>query len=55
MKYRFWQYPRGDNKGGVLDTDICPTISCNSWEHNCLLIEIRENGSEPIDNFFDEE
>ena len=30
------------NKGGVLDTDICPTISCSSWENNCFLIEIEE-------------
>ena len=40
MEYKFYQYPRGVNKGGVLDTDICPTISCSSWENNCFLIEI---------------
>lgn len=39
-KYKMYQYPRGDNPGGVLDTDICPTISCSSWQHNCFLIEI---------------
>ena len=38
--YKFYQYPRGVNKGGVLATEICPTISCSSWENNCLLIEI---------------
>lgn len=43
--YKFYQYPRGDNKGGVLDVDVCPTISCNSWQHNCFLIEISEDGS----------
>jgi hypothetical protein len=44
IEYRFYQYPRGDNRGGVLDVDICPTISCSSWQHNCFLIEIyKEN------------
>lgn len=38
--YRMYQYPRGVNKGGVLDVDICPTISCSSWQNNCLLIEV---------------
>lgn len=42
IEYKFWQYPRGANKGGVLNTDICPTISCSSWESNCLLIEITD-------------
>jgi DNA (cytosine-5)-methyltransferase 1 len=27
------------NKGGVLNTEICPTISTSSWENNCFLIE----------------
>lgn len=40
--YKMYQYPRGVNRGGILDVDICPTISCSSWEHNCLLIEIYE-------------
>ena len=26
--------------GGALNTDICPTISCSSWQNNCFLIEI---------------
>lgn len=30
-----FQYPRGVNRG-VLDTEICPTISCSSWENNCF-------------------
>lgn len=42
MRYKFYQYPRGVNKGGVLNTEICPTISCSSWENNCFLIEIEE-------------
>lgn len=24
----------------MLDVEICPTISCSSWENNCFLIEI---------------
>ena len=35
-----YQYPRGCNRGGVLNIDICPTISTSSWQHNCLLIEL---------------
>ena len=27
-------------RGGVLNVDICPTISCSSWQNNCFLIEI---------------
>lgn len=42
MEYKLWQYPRGANKGGVLNIDISPTISTSSWENNCLLIEIYE-------------
>ena len=39
MKYRMYQYPRGVNKGGVLNIEYCPTISRSSWQNNCLLIE----------------
>lgn len=42
MLYKFFQYPRGVNKGGVLNTEICPTISTSSWENNCFLIEIQD-------------
>lgn len=42
MQYKFYQYPRGANKGGILKTEICPTISASSWENNCFLIEIEE-------------
>lgn len=42
MRYKFYQYPRGANKGGILKTEICPTISTSSWENNCFLIEIME-------------
>ena len=38
--YWMYQYPRGVNQGGVLNVDICPTISCSSWQNNCLLIEV---------------
>jgi len=32
------QYPRGANKGGEVAKDgVCPTITINSWEHNCAL------------------
>lgn len=41
-EYKIYQYPRGVNKGGVLNTDICPTISCSSWQNNCFLIEIKD-------------
>ena len=40
IEYKFLQYPRGANKGGTLDVDICPTISCSNWEYNCVLIKI---------------
>ena len=39
-EYKIFQLPRGVNRGGVLNTDICPTISCSSWQNNCFLIEI---------------
>nr|DAW58563.1 MAG TPA: hypothetical protein [Caudoviricetes sp.] len=35
----FYQYPRGDNDGGILGTAICPTITINSWPQNVFLIE----------------
>ena len=38
MKVTIYQYPRGSNRGGFLDTDICPTISCSSFQHNCFLV-----------------
>ena len=41
-EYRMYQYPRGDNEGGVLKTDTCPTISSSSWQTNCFLIEIED-------------
>ena len=30
------------NKGGILDTEICPTISTSSWNNNCFLIDIQD-------------
>lgn len=38
--YRTYQYPRGENRGGCRDGEICSTISKSSWEHNYLLVEI---------------
>lgn len=49
MEYKLWQYPRGANKGGVLDVDVCPTISTSSWENNCLLIEYEDQEDAPKD------
>lgn len=46
MKYRMYQYPRGVNKGGVLNIEYCPTISRSSWQNNCLLIEFIEDESD---------
>lgn len=46
MKYNMYQYPRGVNEGGVLNTDVCPTISCSSWQNNCFLIEIEDEQQE---------
>ena len=46
MKYKMYQYPRGVNEGGVLSTDVCPTISCSSWQNNCFLIEIEDEGND---------
>lgn len=33
------QYPRGNNDGGILSGDICPTITSNFWQNNLLIIE----------------
>lgn len=54
MEYKFYQYPRGVNKGGVLNVEICPTISCSSWENNCFLIqtEMEEAKVEQIGNLY---
>nr|DAF27706.1 MAG TPA: hypothetical protein [Caudoviricetes sp.] len=30
MNFDFYQYPRGENRGGRLNTTICPTITINS-------------------------
>lgn len=38
-EYKFYQYPRGVNPGGILKVEHCPTISTSSWENNCFLIE----------------
>ena len=48
MEYRMYQYPRGVNKGGILNIEYCPTISRSSWQNNCLLIEIKEDEREDI-------
>lgn len=41
-KVKILQYPRGVNKGGVIDLDYCPTISTSSFQHNCFLIVFYE-------------
>lgn len=38
-KYDIYQKPRGDNKGGRLQTDTCPTITESDWQQNCFLIQ----------------
>ena len=38
--YRTYQYPRGKNRGGCRDGEICSTISKSIWEQNYLLVEI---------------
>lgn len=37
--YNIYQYPRGNNDGGRLNTDVCPAITTRSWPYNCFLIE----------------
>lgn len=44
MEVKLYQYPRGFDKGGLLQGDICPTISKSSWENNCFLIECNMDG-----------
>lgn len=34
-----YQYPRGNNDGGRLGTDVCPTVTINAWQQNVFLIE----------------
>ncbi len=38
-KTKMFQYPRCENKGGILEVDACPTITTCSWENNCMLVE----------------
>ncbi len=35
----FYQYPRGNNDGGILGADIAPTVTINAWQHNVFLIK----------------
>lgn len=42
IEYKIWQYPRGNNPGGVLQTECIPAISTSNWQNNCFLIEIYE-------------
>lgn len=37
--YRFYQYPRGTNQGGILKVENCPTITKSDWKNNCFLVE----------------
>ena len=42
-----YQYPRGVNNSSViLDIEFSPTISCSSWQNNCVLIEIMDDESD---------
>lgn len=34
-----YQYPRGFNDGGILDTDVCPTVTINALQQNVFLIK----------------
>lgn len=48
LHHKFYQYPRGDNRGGLIapscstgdkgSTVVSPTITLNSWQHNCFLV-----------------
>lgn len=38
MKIKILMYPRG-NRGGVMDVDVCPTITTSSWDNNYFIIE----------------
>ena len=40
--YKIFQYPRGVNRGGILDIEYSPTISCSHWENNCMLVEYED-------------
>lgn len=44
-KVLLYQYPRGQNKGGILSLDYLPTITTSSFENNLYLIEIYEEGN----------
>lgn len=37
-----YQYPRGCNKGGILNGDISPTVTSNSWQHNLFIVECEQ-------------
>ena len=37
--YDFYQYPRGNNDGGLLGSTVCPTVTINSWQQNVFLIK----------------
>lgn len=38
MKIKILMYPRG-NRGGVVDGEVCPTITTSSWDNNYFIIE----------------
>ena len=42
MKVTIYQYPRGNNNGGILKTDTLPTISSSSFQNNVFLITYYE-------------
>lgn len=46
LETKIIQYPRGNNKGGVLDTDICPTITASRFEQNTFIGGVYTKASE---------
>ncbi len=39
INYDLYQYPRGNNNGGRLNTAVCPTVTINAWQGNVFLIK----------------
>lgn len=44
MKIKILQLGHGYNGGGILDGDICPSITTSSWHHNNFIIEYGTEG-----------
>lgn len=53
-----YQVPRGNNPGGMRETDICPTITTSAFEQNIRLIEavkLNRYKNETSDRVYSEE